>query len=77
MILDHHKSAMDDLKNEAGCFFDMSHSGAVLAWHYFFGLDTTPPLFLQLIQDRDLLRWDMREMSEALSYALYETFSQS
>lgn len=84
MILDHHDSAMRDLAGEAGCFFEMQNSGAMLAWHYFHGLEKTPPKLIQLIEDRDLWRWEYRDESEPLYYALrvrcsnndFKTFEQ-
>ncbi len=72
VILDHHDSAMKDLADEPGCFFVMGNSGAVLAWHYFHGANTKPPSLLQLIEDRDLWKWDDRATSEALHYALVD-----
>lgn len=70
MVLDHHDSAEKELAGEEGCFFYMHNSGAILSWHYFHGLDTPAPMFLQLIEDRDLWRWQMRELSEPLYYGL-------
>lgn len=70
MILDHHHSAMLALADVEGCFFEMNNSGAMLSWHYFHGVDTTPPRLLSLIEDRDLWRWQDRESSEPLYYAL-------
>ncbi len=70
MILDHHDSAMRDLADVPGCFFCMQNSGAVLSWHYFHGLNTPPPTLLRLIEDRDLWKWQERDLSEALYYAL-------
>lgn len=72
MIIDHHDSAMKELSDLPGCFFTMENSGAVLGWHYFHGLQTPPPALLRLIEDRDLWRWDEREVSEPLYYALRE-----
>lgn len=66
LVLDHHKTAEAELKgfwrNTAGgppgahiaeAYFNMKHSGAVMAWDYFHGPEPAP-LFFQLIQDRDL-----------------------
>lgn len=77
MILDHHDSAMRDLAGEAGCFFEMNNSGAVLAWHYFHGLEVPPPKLIQLIEDRDLWQWEYRDESEPLYYALRERTTNS
>jgi oligoribonuclease NrnB/cAMP/cGMP phosphodiesterase (DHH superfamily) len=70
MILDHHYSAMQDLKDEEGCFFEMHNSGAILAWHYFHGITTKAPKLLELIEDRDLWRWSQRDLSEPLYYGI-------
>jgi oligoribonuclease NrnB/cAMP/cGMP phosphodiesterase (DHH superfamily) len=77
MILDHHDSAMKDLAGEPGCFFTMGNSGAVLSWHYFHGIEQPAPRLLQLIEDRDLWRWQERDLSEPLFYALQERASNS
>lgn len=77
MILDHHYSAMQQLATLPGCFFAMENSGAILAWYYFHGLDAKPPMFLQLIEDRDLWKWQWRDLSEPLYYALREKVPNS
>jgi oligoribonuclease NrnB/cAMP/cGMP phosphodiesterase (DHH superfamily) len=53
LILDHHISAQKDLKDLSFAKFDMSHSGAVLAWDYCFPEEEVPKL-LQYVEDRDL-----------------------
>ena len=70
IILDHHRSAMQDLEGEPGCFFTMGNCGAILAWHYFYGLESSPPQLLRLIEDRDILQWQKKELSEPLAYGL-------
>jgi oligoribonuclease NrnB/cAMP/cGMP phosphodiesterase (DHH superfamily) len=72
LILDHHDSAMKNLHGIPGCCFTMGSSGAMLAWHYFNGLDTPAPKLIELIEDRDLWRWQERELSEPLYYGLTE-----
>jgi oligoribonuclease NrnB/cAMP/cGMP phosphodiesterase (DHH superfamily) len=52
----------------------MENSGAVLAWHYFNGFANPVPKFIQLIQDRDLWRWQYRAESEPLFYALSDMY---
>lgn len=55
VVLDHHKSAAEEL---AGLVeMDMDKSGAVLAWEYFHPDKTIPTQYLY-IQDRDLWRWE-------------------
>lgn len=63
-LIDHHRSAIEDLKpliedNRIASLVDTSHSGAVLAWHWFFGdMGEMPPL-LPYIEDRDLWRFGL------------------
>jgi uncharacterized protein len=77
-IIDHHKSAMEDLVNVdvacmgSGCnmtiTFDMNHSGAMLSWIFFNG-DAAPPQLLRHIEDRDLWLFHLagtREIQAAL-----------
>lgn len=57
-IIDHHKTAEEDLRGLPGCCFDMSHSGAVLSWMYFTDNEPVPELF-QYIESRDLWKFDL------------------
>lgn len=73
LILDHHKSAAEELATFARApyeigsgfipitgvrvLFDLSRSGAVIAWEYFHGTPV-PKMFLH-IQDRDLWKFEM------------------
>ncbi len=69
LVIDHHKTAQEDLKGLSFCIFDMEKSGAVLTWQHFFP-DTPIPLLLQYIQDKDLWHWQLensKEISSALS----------
>ena len=59
LILDHHKSAAEelvDLPSNVTAIFDMDRSGAMMAWQYFFP-DVPPPRLIEHIQDRDLWRF--------------------
>ena len=59
LILDHHKTAAEDLIDlpaSVATKFDMNHSGAILAWEHFFTGQKPPPLLLH-IEDRDLWRF--------------------
>ena len=53
VVLDHHKTAMDDLADLSFAHFDMNKSGAVLAWEYFHPNEPIPML-LRYVQDYDL-----------------------
>jgi len=69
VVIDHHATAMDDLKGLAFARFDMTKSGAVLAWEYF--VDANVPTILRYVQDRDLWQFllpDSREVAKALQY---------
>lgn len=60
-ILDHHKTAQADVEPmiDSGIIygkFDMTKSGAMLAWEYF-NPGTEKPRLLMYIQDRDLWQW--------------------
>ncbi|SDF23385.1 DHH family phosphoesterase [Phytopseudomonas seleniipraecipitans] len=73
LILDHHKTAAEDLaqippapahyaewlewQQPLGAVFDMNRSGAGLAWDYFFASDR--PALINHIEDRDLWRFEL------------------
>jgi len=59
-ILDHHKTAMDELGDLSFAHFDMEKSGAVLAWEYFLP-DALISSFFMYIQDRDLWRNELND----------------
>lgn len=59
LIIDHHKTAAEDLVDlpcNIRAVFDMEHSGAMLAWRHFLPQEAAPAL-LQRIEDRDLWRF--------------------
>lgn len=61
IILDHHKSAEEelyDLPVNVWTVFDMERSGAMITWDYFFP-DEEPPQLLKHVQDRDLWRFEL------------------
>jgi oligoribonuclease NrnB/cAMP/cGMP phosphodiesterase (DHH superfamily) len=61
-ILDHHISAQRILESKDYAIFDMNMSGAGLTWSFFF-LDKTP-LFIKMIQDRDLWTWKIENSKD-------------
>jgi oligoribonuclease NrnB/cAMP/cGMP phosphodiesterase (DHH superfamily) len=68
IVLDHHKTAQADLVGLPFARFDMSKSGAVLAWEYF-NPGQRVPMLLQYVQDRDLWLFGLpksREVHAAL-----------
>lgn len=69
IVLDHHKSAEEYLKGLPYCIFDMSRSGAMMAWQHF-NPNLPVPRLIQYIQDKDLWQWNLpfsREYSAGLS----------
>ena len=67
-ILDHHVTAQAALADLPCAYFDMTRSGAVLAWEW---AHTDPlPWLLRYVQDKDLWQWKLdssREISAALA----------
>ena len=66
-ILDHHKTAYDELKDCKYAKFDMTKSGAMLAWEWC--TKEEPPDLIKYVQDRDLWKLELpmtREYSAAL-----------
>lgn len=59
-ILDHHKTAAEDLEGltheNLNVIFDMSRSGAAITFNYFFPNEDLPRL-LKWVQDRDIWAW--------------------
>ena len=85
LVLDHHKTAEADLRpllkdGVVDGRFDMTRSGAVMAWNYFHPRESVPQLLLH-VQDRDLWKFelpDTRNISAALfSYPYdFETWTR-
>jgi len=57
-VIDHHKSNMVELHDISNTHFDMTKSGAMLAWE-FFHPGKEAPKFISYIQDRDLWQWEL------------------
>tara|TARA_B100000700_G_C14947316_1_gene809849 strand:+ start:399 stop:1403 length:1005 start_codon:yes stop_codon:yes gene_type:complete len=74
LVIDHHKSAMVELHDISNTHFDMTKSGAMLAWEWFHpGKDA--PKFIQYIQDRDLWKWELpysKEFAAAFDMVPFE-----
>jgi len=74
MVIDHHKSAVVELHDISNTIFDMSKSGATLAWD-FFHPGKEAPKFIQYITDRDLWKWELpysKEFSAAFDMVPFE-----
>lgn len=59
-VLDHHKTAEEELKGLYYCTFDMNKSGAMLVWDLLFPGREAPP-FVKYVQDHDLRRFELYE----------------
>lgn len=77
IVLDHHKTAKEDLEGLDFCTFDMNESGASLVSKYLKGLDAkyVEPWFVSYVKDRDLWTWNLPE-SRAVS-AFISTFEKT
>ncbi len=62
-VLDHHKTAAQDLAGLDFVTIDMEKSGAMLAWEYWFP-GQAAPLLLRYIQDRDLWLFQLESSAE-------------
>ena len=74
IIIDHHKSAMVELHDVSCTRFDMTHSGAMLAWN-FFHPGKEAPRMIKFIEDRDLWKWEMpysKEFSAAFDMVPFD-----
>lgn len=81
-ILDHHKTAAEDITEllDLGIIegeFDMTRSGAVMAWDFFHS-GRPVPTFLKMIQDRDLWQFQIEGTKELHAYLmlLEKSFTQ-
>jgi oligoribonuclease NrnB/cAMP/cGMP phosphodiesterase (DHH superfamily) len=79
VVLDHHVTAQNRLASDPSLMntveadghtvhFDLSHSGAVLAWEYFRPDDEVPEL-LRYVEDQDLWNWALPD-SDAVNAAI-------
>jgi len=74
IVIDHHKSAMIELHDISNTHFDMTKSGAMLAWE-FFHPGKECPKFIQYIEDRDLWKWELpysKEFAAAFDMVPFE-----
>jgi nanoRNase/pAp phosphatase (c-di-AMP/oligoRNAs hydrolase) len=64
-ILDHHKTNESQYKNFKNTIFNMELSGVGLAWNFFFPEQTDKmPVYLEMIQERDLFKWKTEGAAE-------------
>ncbi len=71
VILDHHETAKEALKDLDFAIFDMSKSGAMLTWNYLYPNEAAPDI-IKYIEDRDLWLWKLSESKEfSAGFALW------
>lgn len=77
VVLDHHITAQEQLKDLDFCTFDLNESGASLVAAYLKKLDPTykAPWFVDFVKDRDLWTWTLPE-SRSVS-AFIRTFDMT
>lgn len=65
LVLDHHKTAAEDLKDlrYAEVVFDMDRAGSRIAWDFYFPNEAPPPVLLH-VEDRDLWRFTLPKTRE-------------
>lgn len=66
VILDHHTTAQDELAGLPFATFDMTKSGARMAWEYWHP-NTEVPEMIAYIEDKDLWLWKLEESQEFTS----------
>lgn len=70
VLIDHHKTALDDLKDvrhpNFSVYTDLYRSGAVLAWDFLFPGSVRPSV-LEHIQDRDLWKFELPNTKEIMA----------
>lgn len=67
VIIDHHISAKDAVTSIQEYVFDINHSGAYLAWQYFFPNEKVPKL-IEYIEDGDLYNFALLDSRTLLAY---------
>jgi len=63
VILDHHKTAQEELLGIKGALFDLNRSGAQIAWDYWFS-NQSRPLLIDYVGDRDLWNKELPHTEE-------------
>ncbi|OGY58633.1 MAG: hypothetical protein A3C03_02585 [Candidatus Colwellbacteria bacterium RIFCSPHIGHO2_02_FULL_45_17] len=67
-LIDHHITSKEVTESIPNHVFDNDHSGAVLAWEYFFPGEKTP-VYLEYVEDIDLWRFDMPRAEDFLAFS--------
>jgi oligoribonuclease NrnB/cAMP/cGMP phosphodiesterase (DHH superfamily) len=73
LVVDHHKTAKDDLEGLDFVVFDMEKCGASLLWHVLY--NSKPPFLVEYVEDRDLWKWKLdnsKYVNAAIQIAPYD-----
>lgn len=75
-LIDHHKTALDDLAGlpGLGLHCSLESSGAMLAWRHCFGSEP-PPLLLGHVEDRDLWRFKLEGTREIQAFVFSQEYT--
>lgn len=77
VVLEHHESAEEMLNGAPYVLFDITKSGALLAWEYFFP-KAPPPMPCLLVNDFDLWQWKYQEKTGAFeAWLRYDRVGQN
>lgn len=60
-VIDHHKSAEETVKMAHEYLYEMNHSGAALAWRFFYP-DLTVPWLIRYIEDMDIWKLELPDI---------------
>lgn len=67
VVLDHHETARKHLEGLDFCQFDMSRSGAGMAWDFFFP-ERPRPWIVDYVEDQDIWKWENPDSKDICAY---------
>ncbi|MEI6296949.1 MAG: DHHA1 domain-containing protein [bacterium] len=74
VVIDHHISNADSVKLASESLFDITHSGSVLAWKYFFP-EQEVPVLLRYVEENDLWTYNLpssKEVTQSLNLRSFD-----
>lgn len=66
-VIDHHATAQENLRGLPYCLFDMTRSGCLMTWQFFFP-DKPAPALIRYGSDADLFAWKLPNSREISSW---------
>ena len=77
IVIDHHKTTENVMPAVSPkSVLDSTHSGSVLAWHYFHSADQVPEV-LKYVEDQDLWKWKLPHTEEVATFLATQGFEES